>query len=109
MRGPLSETEVKGEGRGEIGDGCAFIRLRTTTTRIRRDADEERKDQDPKLWTQINLCVSILACASVQAYNARAHGLLTRVRSCHLKVLSHSTETVPVGARPCDGDVNGYL
>ena len=36
-----------------------------------------------------------------------AHGLLTRVRSCHFEMISHNFDTSDV--RPCDGDVNFYF
>ena len=38
--------QVKGEGEGENGD---VRKERTTTARIRRDADQEHDEQDPKL------------------------------------------------------------
>ena len=74
---------------------------RTTTTRIRRDTDEERKEQDPYWPRQNNLHVLISVCTSLQG-DTWAFGcmdLLTRVRSCHFEVdgvIQDRYGTVPV-------------
>ena len=81
------------------------ICLRTTTTRIRRDANEKHDEQDPaKLRRQVNLRVSMSACVHL-CKRLRAYGLLTLVRSCHFEAMPYSPETSR--ARLYDGDVNG--
>ena len=73
-----------------------------TATRIRRDAVEKHKKQDPKWWTQIYLRV-IMSPYARMCVGVRTHGWLTRVRSWHFEVTQCSPESP--GVRPWDGDV----
>ena len=71
---------------------------RTTMTRIWRDADEEHKEQGPKLWRQIHLRVLMIACV----YLCKRMGGWVTDLSAQLPLWSGDTQSQ--ARDPCDDD-----